>query len=323
MAVAYTRARPLPETFKTWVNTALGETFEESSEKLETGPLADRRESYTSESVPPGILLLTAGTDVQDDRLETIIYGWGEGEECWRVEHIVLRGDPGGQALWAEHDAILKRKFRTDDGRSLLIESCCIDSGGHYTDQVYRYCLKRKRFRVWAIKGQAGPGKLGWPKKASKGKSVAVALWLIGVDTIKSVIYDRLRKITVAGPGYFHFDESVDTEYFEQLTSEVVVTRLSQGRRIRSWKPKKLGSRQEALDCTVYAYAAMLGRGGSELLTARAKSASLSQVEDKQPTPVDSMPTEEAPTFDAPKPELPPVRRVNRFRGRNWTRNWK
>jgi phage terminase large subunit GpA-like protein len=317
MAVAFLEAKDLPETLQQWTNEALGETWEESGEKLETSALTGRVESYTSNSLPPGVLLLTCGTDVQDDRLETTIYGWGAEEECWRVEHIVLRGDPGSQSLWAEHDEILKRRFKTDDGRSLLIEACCVDSGGHFTEQVYRYCLKRKRFRVWAIKGQAGQGRPAWPKKAGRGKSVAVALWLIGVDTIKALIYGRLKKVISAGPGYVHFDAAVDDDYFDQLTSEVSVTKLSQGRRVTVWKPKKLGIRQEALDCAVYAYAAMQGRGGAELLGARAMKIA----------PVETPPvveTEvEAPAFDAPKVEPPPVRRPNRFRSRNWSRNWK
>lgn len=313
MAVAFIEAKSLPETLQQWINESLGETWEEAAEKIDTGSLAQRRESYTAASLPPGVLLLTAGTDVQDDRLETFIYGWGADEECWRVEHVVLRGDPGGQALWDEHDGILKRRFRTDDGRELTIEACCVDSGGHFTEQVYRYCLRRKRFRVWAIKGIGGQGRPAWPKKAGRGKSVAVALWMVGVDTIKALIYGRLKKVIAPGPGYIHFDAKVDDEYFEQLTSEVSVTRLSQGRRVTIWKPKKLGIRQEALDGTVYAYAAMQGRGGAELLMARAKVAV---------KPVEPMPTvTEEPMVETPNPE--PVRRPNRPRPRNWTRNWK
>jgi phage terminase large subunit GpA-like protein len=321
MAVSFVEARPLPETFQQWINESLGETWEEAADKIETSTLSGRVESYTSAGLPPGVLLLTAGTDVQDDRIEIYIYGWGADEECWRVEHIVLRGDPGSKALWDEHDDILRRRFRTDDGRELLIESCCVDSGGHYTEQVYRYCLKRKKYRVWAIKGVAGQGKPAWPKKAGRGKIVAVALWLIGVDTIKALIYGRLKKVTSAGPGYLHFDAAADDEYFDQLTSEVSVTKLSQGRRVTVWKPKKLGVRQEALDCAVYAYAAMQGRGGAELLAARSKRAQ-PVPEDKHPDPTIVV-SEEAPASDVPKLEPAPVRRVNRFRGRNWTRNWK
>jgi phage terminase large subunit GpA-like protein len=77
---------------------------------------------------------------------------------------------PGSAALWAEHDDILRRRFETEDGRTLVIKATCVDSGGHFTQQVYAYCAQRKRFNVWAIKGAGGIGRLIWPKKASRAK---------------------------------------------------------------------------------------------------------------------------------------------------------
>lgn len=312
MARAFLRAKPFPETLQTWINTALGETWEDSGEKLESVGLMARRESYTAQSIPAGVRLLTAGTDVQDDRLEVFLYGWGVDEEAWRIEHKVLRGDPGGQALWKEHDEFLTRRFRTDDGRDLMIEACCIDSGGHFTEQVYRYCLARKRFRVWAIKGIAGAGRPAWPKKAGYGRAVRVALWMIGVDTIKALIYGRLKKISEPGPGYFHFDANADDEFFEQLTSETVVMRVSMGRHVRVWKPKKAGIRQEGLDGTVYAYAAMLGRGGAELLNARVNAQPEAQAETQVPTPV--APSERAESVNRRRPMPARSRWSNRWR---------
>lgn len=301
MAKAFVRAKALPETLQTWINTALGETWEDHGEKLEPVGLMVRVEPYTAASLPSGVRLLTAGTDVQDDRLEIFIYGWGADEEAWLIEHVVLRGDPGGQALWAEHDVVLKRHFRTDDGRELVIEACAVDSGGHFTEQVYRYCMARKRFRIFAIKGAAGAGRLAWPKMAGKGRVVAASVWLVGVDTIKAVIYGRLRKVTEPGPGYFHFCAGTDAEFFEQLTSETILTKVSQGRHVRFWKPKKEGARQEALDGTVYAYAAMLGRGGSDLLAARAGGTRLKDVAEVSGTVSDAPLEKPVEPFNAPK----------------------
>jgi len=310
MAVAFTRAKTFPDTLHTWINTALGETWADEGQTLEPIGLMARKEPYTSASLPSGISLLTIGTDVQDDRLETFLYGWGPDEEAWRVEHIVLRGDPGGQAIWAEHDEILKRRFRTDDGRELVIEAACIDSGGHYTEQVYRYCAARKRYRVFAIKGASGQGRLAWPKKAGQGRVVNVPVWLIGVDTIKALIYGRLKKVTEPGPGYFHFDAKVDEEFFEQLTSETCVTKMSMGRHVKMWKPKKTGSKQEALDGTVYAYAAMLARGGAALLTHRGKVV---------PTPAAPAAVAEA----VPPPDFKaPARRIQMPR-RSFVKGWR
>jgi phage terminase large subunit GpA-like protein len=295
MATAFLRAKRLPETLQTWINTALGETWEEKGESIEAAGLLQRREAYTGESLPDGVLLLTAGTDVQDDRLEVTIWGWGAEEEAWRVDHVVLRGDPGGTALWAEHDTLLRRRFRTEDQRELVIEACAVDSGGHFTEQVYRYCAARKRFRVWAIKGIGGPGRLAWPKKASRGAKIRVELWPIGVDTIKDLLYGRLKKITEPGPGYMHFDAGTSEDWFDQLTSETVVWRMVQGRKVRQWKPKRAGVRQEALDSTVYAYAAMVGRGGVRVLATRGRTTW-------------APPAAETMTGDAPAPAAEPLR---------------
>lgn len=301
MAVAFLEAKRLPETLQTWINTALGETWEDKGEALEPSGLFARRESYTANSLPPGALLVTAGTDVQDDRLETTFWAWGEGEEAWRVAHVVLRGDPGQPELWGEHDVLLKRRFRTDDGRELAVESVCIDSGGHFTEQVYRYAAARKRFRVWAIKGIGGLGRLVWPRQPGRGSKVKVDVWLVGVDTVKDVLYGRLRKVADPGPGFIHFDADTTEGFVEQLTSETVVWRQSQGRKVRMFKPKSAGLRQEALDCFVYAYAALVGRGGADLLAGRSKRA--------HAAPVAAAPAEE-PLIEAENNAPPPERRI-------------
>lgn len=269
----FLEAKKFPETLQTWINTSLGETYVDEGNTPKAEGLLARREAYSAASIPDGVLLLTMGTDVQDDRVESTIYGWGADEQSWRIEHIVLRGDPSSEVLWAEHDEILRRRFPTDDGRELVIEACAVDSGGHYTEHVYRYCARRKRYRVWAIKGKEGVGRLAWPKKASRGGKLRVDLWIVGVDTIKELIYGRLSKCTSPGPGYLHLDASTSQEWLDQLTSEVVTFKKTRhGRKVRQYKPKTSGSRQEALDTTVYAYAAMCGRGGAALLAARVKA---------------------------------------------------
>jgi phage terminase large subunit GpA-like protein len=300
MAVGFMKAKTLPETLQTWVNTSLGETWEDAGETLEAQGLSGRRENYTPQTLPPGVLAITAGTDVQDDRLETTVWGWGVDEEAWRIEHVVLKGDPGGAALWKEHDELLDRKYRTDDGRELLIEACAVDSGGHYTEQVYRYAERRKRRRVWAIKGVGGQGRLAWPKKASKAKRGTV--YPVGVDTVKDVLYQRMRRVIEPGPGYVHFDASTTEEWLEQLTSETVVYRISQGQRKRLWRPRKTGIRQEGLDCTVYAYCALQSRGGAALLQNRSARPTSTPV--TAPLKVQETATEPL----VPAPSVPPPR---------------
>jgi phage terminase large subunit GpA-like protein len=311
MAASFLKAKRLPETLQTWINTSLGETWEEKGDTVDSAGLSTRRESYTTNSLPPGVLMVTAGTDVQDDRLETTVWGWGAEEEAWRVEHIVLRGDPASAQLWADHDEILRRRYRTDDGRELVIEACAIDSGGHFTEQVYRYANARKRFRVWAVKGIGGAGRLAWPKKSTRSARHRIELWPIGVDTIKDIIYGRLRKVTEPGPGYLHFDAGTEEDWLEQLTSETVVFRVVQGRRVRQWKPRRTGVRQEALDCTVYAYAAFVGRGGVKLIQTR-RSGPVATGENLNPEA--PSPAQEAPKVDPP----PPARRKQLVRQQGW-----
>lgn len=318
MAVSFLAAKKLPETLQSWINTSLGETWEEKGDTVEAGGLAARRESYTADSLPPGVLLLTLGTDVQDDRLEATLWGWGADEEAWRIGAFVIRGDPGQSgptSIWAEHDALLRRRFHTDDGRTLGIEACCVDSGGHYTEQVYRYCAARKRFRVWAIKGAAGQGRLVWPKRPGRGTKVSVDVWLIGVDTVKDVLYGRLRKVIEPGPGYLHFDATTEPEWLEQLTSETVVYRMSLGRRMRLWRPKGTGIRQEGLDTTVYAYAAMIGRGGAQVISMRAQRSDAATPATVEPAPT---PVTQAEQFKrAPNRTAAPTRRGG------FARNWR
>lgn len=309
MARSFLEAKRLPETLQTFINVSLGETWEDRGETLEATGLLARREAYTANSLPPGVLLLTAGTDVQDDRLEVTVWGWGRDEEAWRVEHIVLRGDPGAQALWTEHDDILRRRWRTDDGRELLIEANAIDSGGHHTQRVYEYAAKRKKFRVWAIKGIAGQGRLAWPKKAARAGKSSAQLFLVGVDTIKDVVYGRLKRVNAAGPGYIHLDASADETTADQIASETMVYRVVQGRRVRMWKPKSVGGRNEQLDTLVYAYAAMIGRGGSAVLDRRQTFHVEQPVMAPEPTPTEQF---------RRKPQQSFMRRPS-----NWATGWR
>lgn len=311
MAKEFVQASKFPEQLKTFINEALGETWVDQSATPEAEGLLARRESYTAASLPPEVLLITMGTDVQDDRLETTIWGWGAEEESWRIEHIVLRGDPSSSALWKEHDEILRRRFTTDDGRELVIEACAVDSGGHFTEHVYRYCAKRKRFRVWAIKGKEGVGRLAWPKQASRGKTLRADVWIVGVDTIKDVLYGRLNKITRPGPGYTHFDAGTTQEWLDQLTSEVVVYKPVLGKKKRVFKPKTTEIAQEGLDTTVYAYAAMTGRGGAALLTARAAVLARTRpaVEKVETLPVEEEAPAQSEPEENPDPPQPPGRK--------------
>jgi phage terminase large subunit GpA-like protein len=242
--------RKNPEQLRVWINTYLGETWEDAGEQIDDYDLAERREVI--ETIPEDVMFLTCGTDVQDNRLECSIVGWGRDDESWVVEHVTLYGDPSTPQLWSALDSVIFKTYDTVDGRQIGIRATCVDSGGHFTNSVYQYCKKHTGRRVFAIKGVGGEGKpaAGRPSKANVAKC---PLFPIGVDTVKSLLFARMR-ISEQGAGYIHFSDRLDEEYFRQLTAEKVVTRFHKGFKKRVFE--KTRARNEALDCMVYSYAA-------------------------------------------------------------------
>lgn len=248
-----------PSRLQVWTNTKLAETWQDmAGEQLDPYRLILRRENY-GPILPAGVVTLTCGVDVQDNRLELEIVGWGRQEESWSIDYLILYGDPSTPELWAQLDEVLARKFRhTKDISDLSISATCIDSGGHYTDQVINYCFARRLHGVWAIKGVGGSGKPIWPASASKSHNTKKPVYVIGVNDAKDTIMHRLH-IETPGAGYIHFPKDREIDWFEQLTNEIVKKKFFKGRLIREWTPRKDGVRTEALDCRVYAYAALRG----------------------------------------------------------------
>ena len=196
--------------------------------------------------------VLTVGTDVQGDRLEYSVKAWGAGEESWLVQYGVLWGDPAQAEVWRQLDAILARPWRHASGVDLRIRATAIDSGGHHTDQVYRYCRARRSRMVWPIKGVGEPGRAAVSKPAPKSKH---RLWTLGTNALKDIIFARLQQET-QGPGFMHFPKSVGAEYFRGLTSEKRVTAYVNGKPVRKYVLVE-GRRNEPLDCEQYALAAL------------------------------------------------------------------
>jgi phage terminase large subunit GpA-like protein len=241
-----------PMRLKTWVNTFLGETWEEQGDRIDEFDLIERCENWGND-LPEDVLLLTAGVDVQDNRLEIEIVGWGRGEESWSISYQTIYGDPSTSELWARLDTVLQEKFTHPTLGEMIVRGACVDSGGHYTQQVYNYARLRAGRRVFAIKGIGGEGKpvAGRPTKNNIGK---INLFPVGVDTAKEIVYARL-KMKEEGDGYCHFPIGRDEEYFRMLTAEKKVTKYFKGRPRMEWQ--KIRTRNEALDCRVYATAAL------------------------------------------------------------------
>lgn len=241
------------EALRVWVNTVLGETWEE--EEGYTIPeenLEARVETY--EILPDEALVLTAGVDVQDDRLETVIRAFGRGYESWFVERRTIYGSPERLKTWEDMHDVLTAQWRREDGVELSIDAVAVDAGFR-TQQVYKFVKENHGRRYFAVKGYGGAGKpfIGNVKYTGANKTRAA---LLGVDEGKRIIYDRLE-IETPGPGYYHFSHLCDRDYFAQLTSEKQVTKFSRGFPTKVWV-KKDNRRNEVLDCEVYALAACL-----------------------------------------------------------------
>lgn len=261
----FLRVKSDPIELQTFVNTTLGETFEDRGEgALSELTLARRAELWAGE-VPDGVVLLTAAGDTQDDRVELEIVGWGRNEERWSIAHVVIDGDPDSPTLWQEVDTILKRQWYRADGHAFSIAAVCIDSGGHHTQRVYEFCKARLGRRIWAIKGgseQGGQRSPVWPSKRPTRKSKGFRPYIIGVNAAKDIIRSRLKieqpPPDTACPGYMHYPQDRDINFFAQLVSERSVRKRIGGKDVRVWEQTP-GRANEALDLAVYSYAALCG----------------------------------------------------------------
>ena len=251
--VDFLESKKLPETLKVWVNTFLGESWEDEGENLRKIDL--RSNTFEpSEEIDERILVITAGVDTQDDRLEYEIIGWGKDEESFSIGYGQIWGDLSTPEPWDDLDNILNQTFTTVSGRELKIRSTCIDSGGHYTQSVYNFVRPRQARRIFAIKGMAGEQRplVSRPTRNNIGK---IPLFTVGTFPIKELIFQRFR-ITIEGAGYCHFPADRDEEYFAQLTdSEKIVTKFQKGYPRREFVQTR--KRNEALDLRVYGYAAL------------------------------------------------------------------
>lgn len=270
-----------PVLLQVFVNTVLGEAWKGTrDDKFSADSLASRIEEWRDDDgnlvdVPDGVGVLTASVDVQDNRLELLVKGWGEREESWVIAHHRIWGDPMAQSPWARLEALRTKPYRHASGAELRIQ-CMIVDAGYATDAVYGYVRTRESQQVYAAVGRAGDRP---PlSRASKANREGIKIWTLGIDALKDRIASRLR-IRQPGPGYMHFGPSTDTggdaEFYAQYLSERKVTRRVKGNRmVTEWI--KTRARNEAFDLEVYAFGALqiLGAGVREQLGAIARSIS-------------------------------------------------
>jgi phage terminase large subunit GpA-like protein len=313
------------ELLQVFVNTRLAEVWLAPGEQVEENEIIKRKEPYVYRTsagqplpcdVPDGVLILTAGVDIQDNRAEIEVVGWGPEWESWGIEYGVIFGDPGGREFWQNVDEFLLRTWAYGDGRKIGITTACVDSGGHFTSDVYKFTKPREARRIYSIKGQGGVG-VPMVARATQNTRNRAILFILGVDEIKGKIIASLN-IHTAGPGYCHFPLAADMddehrrgytdEYFRGLVSERRVIKFRKGFRKYEWE-KKSGIRNEPLDCRVYARAALgiLNPNFSALkkLTEKKKAKEAPQVRLGQP----------AQSNQAPPPARPAQKRRRGSRG--------
>ena len=246
------------EKMKVWINTTLGETWEEKGEAADEDVLLKRRERYTAD-LPDGVLLVTAGVDVQDDRFEVEITGWGKGYESWGILYSKISCNPEKEESWDKLEKFLDMELYFENKNSLLIACTCIDTGGHHTTEAYKFLKKmeRKQKRIFGIKGMGGEG-IPLINKISTNNIEKVKILLLGVDSGKEILMTRLKTVD-EGPGYCHFpinaDRGYNETYIKGLSSEQRVIHFKDGRPVLKWV-KKSGVRNEPLDLRNYSTAA-------------------------------------------------------------------
>jgi len=261
IAAKWIAAKEDPDKRVTFDNTQLGRPHKRQAAKdIAAEVLARRAENWPGE-VPEGVGTITAGCDTQDDRVEIEFVGWGHGEESWSLDHVIVEGDPATDELWKRVDRELLRIFRRADGREFTVTAACIDSGGHHTQQVYKFAKARLGRHIWAVKGQSsrnGERTPVWPTTRPSAKNRAkFKPVIVGANSAKDSIRWRLG-IEEPGPGYMHFHAKRDLGWYIQLVAERLITKVVSGKRFTVWDLPK-GKANEALDCRVYAYAALMG----------------------------------------------------------------
>lgn len=262
-----------PQKLKTWTNVEEGEPFAAQGEAPEWATLWRRREPYDDQLVPAGALILTAGVDAQQDRLEMEVVGWGPRLESWSLERVIIDGDTATAAPYEELGKYLRKAWPHENGGQIGLTRMFIDAGdGSYSAQSIHRWARPFMPRVMPCRGRSDASQMVYQRKDAtlrKGRSRRGRLgsyYPVGVGLVKAELYGFLRLPEPAPgermpDGYCHFPRTYDEEYFIQLTSERVSTRPnSKGIPTRTWKVIE-GRRNEMLDCRVYARAAAFVSG--------------------------------------------------------------
>jgi phage terminase large subunit GpA-like protein len=264
MAFDYEASKGDPLQLQVFANSSLGIPFERNLgdaldwEKLHQRSLAS---NYQRGEISEGVLMLTAGVDVQGDRLEVSIWGYGKHEQAWLVDHLQILGDPLQDETWRQLTYVIAKDYQHPLGGRIKARATCVDSG-YLTHEVYMQVRRRKHLNIFAIKGQAGSGKLfvNRPRFMEinyRGETIprGIQLYMLGVDGCKEMLYHR-TKIDTPGSKYLNFPQGLDLTYFQGFCGEVQVKKHRGGQVYFAWEKLPGIHNNEPLDCALYSLAA-------------------------------------------------------------------
>jgi phage terminase large subunit GpA-like protein len=251
-----------------FINQVLGETFSLEGQDISYSSLYDRREEYAAD-VPAGALVLTCGVDIQDDRIEAEVVGWGLNNESWSIDYKVFPGKTGlmgdrrgmlanGQpSVWRLLDDFLQSRWTHESGAPLGIEITMVDCG-YKGDEAHKFCRPREHERVYPVRGYSGWGKGLFKNNKNRHQKYGTKTTDAYVDELKNKLYAGLA-VAEVGPAYCHFPRrpEYDEQHFKGLTCENKATKIVGGKQILYWDNPS-GARNEPIDCRNYAQVAFL-----------------------------------------------------------------
>lgn len=321
LADEWERATGKSADLQVFINTRLAELWKETAEVIDKDSLLGRLEDLDAAVVPDGVGVLTAGVDVQANRIEVYVWGWGAGLESWLIHHAILDGDPAREpdqagSVWERVDEELSRRFvhLTGDATPFIPISAALIDSGYCTSQVYRFVNRRRGRRLHASKGVGGSGVpvLGKPSLQLRAR---IPLYPVGVDGVKS---DFLRSQLLErrpGPGYVHLPRWLTPDQCEQLVAEKRVRVVNRHKVTYEWRKKRDDMPNEALDCRVYARAALELLGPKVIARLKKESDRLLTLAMQQKAAATATRSTSTPETNAPPP---PKRR----KPSGWVKGW-
>ena len=252
-----------------FINSCLGLPYEFESHAPGQEELQARAEDYAELTIPAGALMITAGVDVQHNRLAVTLWAWGRGEESWCIYwgelHAKTSTTDPNDPVWAELATLLFTPKKHEHGYALMVAATSIDaSDGQTSDQVYAWVRKHQRHNVMACKGSSDlqydreifskPRPIDTRgRNNSKAHKHGLLVYLVGTHKAKDLLIGDNGRITLLGqgPGRMHWYSDIRADFYEQITAEVKAPHRSIRKKL-VWQCRS-GVRNEGLDCTVYA----------------------------------------------------------------------